>query len=142
MGRIMLLLSAVVLVCSCAKKPAYPEAPFSQGGVRIELGALPENKPVFYTFYAHGKGINYFVVRLHDGVESYFDACVKCYPQERGYLFDGDRIACRACDVRYPLVNLKDGIGSCYPIKLPGRVDGGFYFIGENDLTSGVKYFR
>lgn len=141
MGKIMLVLTAVVLVFSCSRKPVYPEAPFSQGSVRIELGMLAEKKPVFYTFYARKKGINYVVVKLHDGVESYFDACVKCYPKKIGYLFDGDRLTCRACDVRYPLENLKEGIGSCYPIRLPGRVEAGFYLIDENDLMAGDRYF-
>ena len=141
MRKMMLVLAAVVLVLSCSRKPVYPEAPVYQGSVRIDLGMLAEKKPVFYTFYAKKKGINYIVVKLHDGVESYFDACVKCYPKKIGYMFDGDRLICRTCDVRYPLENLKEGIGSCYPIKLPGRVEAGFYLIDENDLMAGDTYF-
>jgi uncharacterized membrane protein len=134
-------LAVVMLLLSCAKKEVYPEAPSYGGGVRIEFGLLPEGKPVFFTFYSRGKGINYFVIRMHGQVESYFDACAKCYPRKRGYAFDGDRLDCRACDVRYPLDKLKDGIGSCYPIKLAGRVEGGFYLVDEGALADGAKYF-
>ena len=141
MGKKALALTIVFLLFSCAKKPVYTEAPFYKGGVRIELRTIRENKPVFYTFYHNKKGINYFVVKLPEGVQSYFDACVKCNPKKTGYRPEGDRLSCRACDIRYPLNNLKDGIGSCYPIKLPGRVEEGSYIIEVNDLMAGDKYF-
>ncbi len=137
----MLVLSVVVLVFSCSRKPVYPEAPFSQGRVRIDLNTLPMEKPVFFTFHLHKKEINYFVVKLNGSVESYFDACVKCYPKQLGYRSERGGLTCRACDVRYPLDKLKDGIGSCYPIKLAGRVEEGVYFIDANDLAAGEKYF-
>jgi uncharacterized membrane protein len=140
--RITVLVLAVgVLFFSCAKKEVYPEAPSHGGGVRIAFGMLPEGKPVFFTFYVREKGINYFVIRMRDHVESYFDACIKCYPRKRGYAYDGDRLICRACDVRYPLDKLKDGIGSCYPIKLAGKVEAGFYLIDADALRDGDKYF-
>jgi uncharacterized membrane protein len=142
MGRTALALAVVMLVFACARKEVYPEAPLHGGGIRIELGMLPEGKPVFFTFYSQEKGINYFVIRMHDHVELYFDACAKCYPRKRGYACDGDRLYCRACDVRYSLDKLKDGFGSCYPIKLAGRVEGGFYLIDAGALTDGAKYFR
>ena len=131
-----------MLLFSCAKKEGYPEAPSYGGGVKIAVGTLPEGKPVFFTFYSQEKRIDYFVMRMHDHVESYFDACIKCYPRKRGYTCDGDRLTCRDCDVRYPLDKLKDGIGSCYPIKLAGRVEAGFYLIDAEVLRDGDRYFR
>ena len=141
MRRTVLALAVVMLLFACAKKEAYPEAAYYGSGVRIKLDMLPEGKPVFFTFYSQEKGINYFVIRMHDHVESYFDACAKCYPGKRGYAYDGDKLICRVCDVRYPLDKLKDGIGSCYPIKLAGKVEAGFYLIDADALRDGDKYF-
>lgn len=141
MRRTVLALAVIVLLSACARQEVYPVADSYGSGVRIELGMLPEGKPVFFTFYAQAKAINYFVIRTHHHVESYFDACAKCYPRKRGYGFDGGRLYCRACDVRYPLDKLKDGFGSCYPIRLAGKVEGGFYNIDAGALEAGAGYF-
>lgn len=135
------VVASAVLLFSCTRKPVYPEASSNPSGVVISLGSLQERKPVFYTFFEGKKGINYFVVKLNNSVESYFDACAKCYPKTLGYRFEGDRLSCRACDIKYPLENLKDGMGSCYPIKLPGKMETGFYFINKKDILAGGKYF-
>jgi uncharacterized membrane protein len=141
MKRIVLALSVFIFICACAKKPAYPEARFDGEDVRIVLNELPEKAPVFFTFHAENKGINYFVVKVDGSVQSYFDACAKCYPKKSGYRLDGGRVVCRACDVRYDIEDLKDGIGSCYPIKLPGRLDGETYVISRRDLVAGGRFF-
>ncbi len=130
-----------VLLLSCARKPVYPVAHADSSGVRISLEELSDGRPVFHTFYNGSRGINYFVVRLGESVESYFDACGKCYPKRLGYRFEGGRLSCRTCDIKYPLDNLKDGIGSCYPIKLPGRIESGFYLIDKKEILAGAKYF-
>ena len=131
-----------LLFCSCAKKPVYPEAPSDGSAVRIALDQLSLKRPFFHTFYTQDKkGINYFVLRLDDSVESYFDACGKCYTKKLGYRQDGEGVFCRACDVSYSVHDLKDGIGSCYPIKLRGRVEGEYYAIETKDLLRGGKYF-
>jgi len=131
-----------LVLCSCARKPVYPVAPFERGSVRIELSALSEKKPVFYTFReGKEKGINFFVLKLNGEVQSYFDACAKCYPKKKGYRQAGDRLDCRACDVTYSVYDLKEGIGSCYPIRLKGRIEAGSYVIDREDLLQGGKYF-
>ncbi|MGE5300844.1 MAG: Fe-S-containing protein [Acidobacteriota bacterium] len=141
MKKIALALSVVIFIYACAKKPAYPEARFDGADVRIVLNELKEKTPVFFTFHEGDKGINYFVVKVNGSVESYFDACAKCYPQKAGYRLEGGRVACRTCDVHYGLEDLKDGIGSCYPIELPGRLDGETYVISRKDLLAGGRYF-
>jgi uncharacterized membrane protein len=142
MPGLLAVLGLLLLFSSCSKKPVYTGALFDGNRVRIELKSLPEKKAVFYTFhYGDNKGINYFVIKLNGEVQSYFDACVKCYPKRLGYRPHNDRLFCRACDVDYSVHDLKDGIGSCYPIKLNGTVDGGFYLIDKKDLLQGLKYF-
>jgi len=135
-------LIALLLLCSCSGKPVYPAAPFEHGSVRIGLAALPEKKPVFYAFRDSDRArINYFVLKLNGEVQSYFDACAKCYPKKKGYRPSNDRLDCRACDVTYSVHDLKDGIGSCYPIRLKGRIEAGQYVINRDDLLQGEKYF-
>jgi uncharacterized membrane protein len=131
----------VLLFCSCSKMPVYPQAPFEGTSVRIALKELQEKKPVFYTFHEEKNSINYFVVKLDGYYQSYFDACAKCYRRKNGYRPLGDRIVCRACDVNYSVYDLKEGIGSCYPIKLEGRVEGDVYVIDRKAILEGKKYF-
>ena len=123
------------------KKPVYPEAPLDGNSVRIDLADVPEQKPVFFTFSANTRRINFFLFKATGNVESYFDACGKCYPRKLGFRCEGERVLCRACDVSYHLDDLKDGIGSCYPIKLKGRIEGNTFVIDKQDILKGDKYF-
>lgn len=142
MNKIFMTLSILpFFFCSCSKMPVYPPAPSNGSGVRIALGELLEKRPVFYTLHEGRKSINYFVVKLDGSYQSYFDACAKCYKNGLGYRPAGDRIVCRACDVSYSVYDLKEGIGSCYPIKLEGRVEGGVYVIDKKAILAGGKYF-
>ncbi|HSB31888.1 MAG TPA: Fe-S-containing protein [Candidatus Sulfobium mesophilum] len=126
---------------SCSKMPVYPQAPFDGVGVRVALKELQEKEPVFYTFFDGKNSINYFVLKLDGSYQSYFDACAKCYHKKMGYRLAGNRVVCRACDVNYSLHDLKEGIGSCYPIRLEGRVDGDVYVIDRKAILGGGKYF-
>ena len=141
MKQICFVLGMILLFSSCSKKPVYPGAPFDGNSVRIELARIPEQKPVFFTFYANKKGINFFLIKTNGNVESYFDACGKCYPRKLGFRLERNRVVCRTCDVSYNLDDLKDGIGSCYPIKLKGRVEGNTFVIDKQDILKGDKFF-
>ena len=141
MKRISVLLSLVLLFSACSKKPVYPEAPFDGNSIRIELAVIPEKRPVFFTFTADNRKINFFLLRRNGNIESYFDACGKCYPRKLGFRLEHDRVVCRACDVSYRLDDLKEGIGSCYPIKLEGRVEGKTFVIDRNDILKGKNFF-
>ncbi|MDA8077831.1 MAG: Fe-S-containing protein [Nitrospiraceae bacterium] len=140
----LLLIAACIgaALSACGRTPAYPEAPSDRASVRIPLGELKEGGPVFHTFYAEGrKGINYFVLKEGDAVSSYFDACARCYPRKLGYRRERGRVVCRTCDVGYERHDLKDGVGSCYPISLAGSVDGVVYVIRIEDILKGGRYF-
>ncbi len=132
---------ACALLLSCSQRPVYPAVPFDGKEARVPLAGIETNRPVFHTISLDGKQINYFVVKTKDGVSSYFDACAKCYPRRLGYKPDGDHVVCRACGVRYSSGDLKEGIGSCYPIRLAGRVDGIFYVIDRKAFEAGERYF-
>lgn len=142
MNKVVMILGLLAFFfCCCSKMPVYPEAPFDGIVVKIPLRELPEKKPVFYTFRAEKNSINYFVVKLDGSCQSYFDACGQCYRKKSGYRPVGDRIVCRACGVNYSVYDLKEGIGSCYPIKLEGRVKGDVCEIAGKAILEGKKYF-
>ena len=141
MKRLSILLGIILLLSACSKKPVYPEAPFDGNGIRIDLSSLPEKKPMFFTFFSDKLGINYFLLKRNGNIESYFDACGKCFPRRLGFRHAEDHVVCRACDVSYRLDDLKDGIGSCYPIKLKGRVEGKIFVIDKKDVLEGERFF-
>ena len=135
------MIGIILLLSACSKKPVYPEAPFDGSSIMIELAALTENEPAFFTFFSNNLGINFFLLKRNGNIESYFDACGKCYPRKLGFRLADDRVVCRACDVSYRLDDLKDGIGSCYPIKLKGRVEGKIFVIDRKDILEGKRFF-
>jgi uncharacterized membrane protein len=139
MRRASILLIIALLLGACAEKPPYPEAPVS--GEVIRLG-IPENQgPVFYSFSHGGKRIDFFLVKVGGRVESYFDACRKCYPKKLGYRPDGEKVLCRACGMRFGLDELRGGMGSCHPIALTGRLLGDAYVIDKEEIIKGAAYF-
>lgn len=123
----------------CAEKPSYPEAPVSGELIRLDI---PDSRgPVFYSYTHEGRRIDFFLVKVNGSVESYLDACKKCYPKKLGYRPDGGEILCRACGLRFPLNKLREGVGSCQPIALKGRLAGDSYVIEKKDIISGAAYF-
>jgi len=137
----VILLLPILMLTSCAKKPIYPEAPVSGEAIMIDIKTLKETPPVFYSFRYKDKRIDFFVVKVNDEVQSYFDACAKCYPEKLGYRHDKQYIVCKKCDVRYSIESLKIGIGSCYPIILKGKTEGDKYIIDKKSVIEGEKYF-
>jgi uncharacterized membrane protein len=85
--------------------------------------------------------VNFFVVKSGTVSRHIFDTCANCYPKRLGYTIEGECVRCRACDVRYSMEDLKEGIGSCYPIKLKGRVEEEFYVISGKELLKAKNIF-
>lgn len=141
MRQIYFLIGLVLIFSACSKKPVYPEAPFDGSSIRIEQADVPDKKPLFFTFTVNTRRINFFLLKINGDIESYFDACSKCFPKKMGFRHENNRIICRACNVGYNLDDLKEGIGSCYPIKLNSRVEGTTYVIDRKDILVGEKYF-
>jgi len=141
MKFIRLLLCLFLLFSACAKKPVYTEAPSDGTSIRIALADIPEKTPRFFTYTAGTRKINFFLCRRNGDIESYFDACGKCYTRKLGFRLEKGRVICRACDVSYDLDDLKEGIGSCYPIKLKGRVEGDTFVIDKKEVLKGGKFF-
>ncbi len=131
-----------MLVSSCSSKSAlYPEAEREGSNLIIHVDALVPESPQFFTYRYRGKRINFFVVKMNDKVHSFFDACRICYYRKLGYRFESDRLICNACNVGYPLSEVERGFGSCFPIRLRGRLDGNNYIISTGDLEKMANKF-
>jgi len=124
---------------SCAKKEQYPIVAQSDGNIKINVSDLKEGMPRFLSYKEKNKTINFIVIRTGGKVSSYFDACLKCYKKKQGYKYDDGWLLCKACGIRYPIGSL-EGIGSCYPIPLEGKLEGNLYIIKLETLLSGLKY--
>lgn len=141
MRLISLSILSILLLASCAKKPAYPDAPVSGETITIDIKTLKEEAPVFYSLRYKGKRIDFFVVKMKGEVQSYFDACAKCYTGKLGYRADKQYVICKKCDIRYSIESLKTGFGSCYPIALRGKAEGNRYRIDKKSVIEGEKLF-
>jgi uncharacterized membrane protein len=131
----------VLLVSSCTKSTPFSKLPFDGHSVKISLTAIKEDQPQFYSVEIDEKEVSFFVVMINGEVQSYFDACAKCYPRKLGYSPDGGDVSCRACNTKYPLDKLKEGIGSCHPIRLEGVEKDKTYIISREALLKGIGFF-
>lgn len=130
--RLLVLVSIVVsvlLLSSCSRRQIYPPAPQSGPNIVIDTTGLPPGVPKFYTYHFQGKNINYFVLNLQGRISSFLDACASCYSYKQGYRCDDGSIVCRYCDMKFSVYKLEQGLGSCFPIKIEGRMENGKYLI-------------
>jgi uncharacterized membrane protein len=144
MARLAIVLSllfSATWFIGCSRQPAYPSPPMAGGNVVIEIAALQADAPAFFTYHYQGKKINFFVFKDHEKILSFLDACAGCYPHKRGYRYDDGAVICRYCSQKFPVSKLEKGLGSCYPIRLGGRMENGKYLIPLFALESAVNQF-
>ncbi|MEJ2697077.1 MAG: Fe-S-containing protein [Candidatus Sulfobium sp.] len=138
-----LIIPAVLatLLLSCSKSIPYHDLPFDGQSVSIDITGVRENQPEFYSVVVDGKKLSFFIVRINGEIQSYFNACARCYPRKLGFNPDGGDMRCRSCNAKYPLDELKEGIGSCCPIRLKGIEKKNTYVIARESLLKGIKFF-
>jgi uncharacterized membrane protein len=132
---------AILFLFSCSGRPTYPEPPLRGADVVIAARELLQGNPSFFTFPYHGKTITFFVIKKGDRILSFLDACAKCYPSKLGYRPEGQHIVCRKCGTRYSVADIENGFGSCFPIKIEGRVQDGEYHIPVSLLEKEADKF-
>ncbi len=128
-------------VAACTRQPLYPEAVRKGTVVSVDITALQECVPHFYSYHSLGHTVNFFIIKIDGRVLSFLDACMKCHPKKRGFRFDSGSVICRACDERFPVSEIEKGFGSCYPIKLEGQVYGREYQIPAPVLEEMAKRY-
>jgi len=131
----------LMLLWACSRLPTYDPPEVKGQYVLVSLKDLPLHSPKFYTYSTGHKSINFFVVKTEHSVEAYLDACIKCYPHKKGFRVEGFFIVCRYCGSRYPMDNLKRGLGTCYPIPLKAQRKGDFLYIEISTLKDAERYF-
>jgi uncharacterized membrane protein len=143
MRRIVLLMlfSALSLGPGCSRQPSYPPAAQSSTNIVIDAASLETDVPKFFTYHYQGRNISYFVLRIQGKVISFLDACVSCYPHKKGYQHDPGHVTCRACGMKFSIYQLEKGLGSCYPIKIEGRMENGNYVIPVATLEAAADKF-
>jgi len=142
-GRLFAVVLLLFCFLSCSRQPVYP-GPFLAGqDIIIDSAALQEGIPRFFSYSYQGRYINFFVVKTEDRILSFLDACLKCYPKKLGFRHEGASVFCRACNEHYPVSEIEKGFGSCYPVKIEGKTEGGKYVLKAAKLeTNGEKFFR
>ncbi len=138
-----LLVSLVVFSAfsSCTRQPVYPEPPKRGPEVVIDAPALRPEIPDFFSYQYRDKRINFFVLKIDDRVLSFLDACMSCYPQKLGYKFTDGRLTCRACSMEYSVFQIEKGLGSCFPIRIEGRLQNGEYRISRSMIELAADRF-
>lgn len=137
----LLLSFSVSMFAACSRQPSYPPPPLQGSDVAIDIAGLKPDVPAFYTYHYQGKKINFFVCRVGGKVFSFLDACASCYTQKRGYRYDEGKVVCRDCNMKFSMYQLEKGLGSCYPIKIEGRVENGKYLVPVSTLEGAADKF-
>lgn len=135
------IVAAVFMHPGCSKAPSYPTPPIKEEGMIINVGSLNDADSSFFSVEMDGTTVRFFVLKISNNVEAYFDACQKCYRDTVGYRTEGASVVCRSCGVTYPLDQLKEGIGSCRPVPVPGILRGNRFIIPLDELRKGTQYF-
>ena len=141
MRFIFLILVSASLLSSCSDRSSFKQISLDGPRAEVDTKNLINNQPEFYSVNIGGRSVSFFVVMINGEAQAYFNACTTCAPRKLGFRFKDGGVICRTCNVSYPVDTLKDGIGSCYPIKLNGTRENDKYVIKKEDLMAGLKYF-
>ncbi|MGO9377031.1 MAG: Fe-S-containing protein [Dissulfurispiraceae bacterium] len=126
-GRYISLL-CIILLTACSEHTPYSKAPVSGDEVSIDALSLKPDIPRFYTYNFGNKHINFFVIKIDNEVLSFFDACLSC-KSRLGFTFSKGHFTCKECGTEFSVSEVKNGIGTCYPIRIPGKLRDGKYYI-------------
>jgi uncharacterized membrane protein len=141
MRPFIIVVCLVCILCSCSNSPLFFQAPFDGYTSEIDVSSLKPRQPQFYSLSVDGKKISFFIVKVNEEIQSYFNACRECHPEKRGFRFEEGYVKCRSCNERWPLDSLRYGIGNCYPIPLKGVLRGKKYVITRQALLEGTTFF-
>ncbi len=131
----------ILTALSCNRQPSYPPAPRNGSNIEIDIATLEPDIPRFHTYLFKGKKISYLVLKIDNKVNSFFDACASCYPHKMGYSYSNGYVTCRYCNLKFSVYKLEKGLGSCYPIKLEGKMVKGKYLIPVKTLEEAADMF-
>ncbi len=89
-----------------------------------------------------GVTIRYFIIRSSDGViRAAFDACVVCWPENKGYSQKGNFMVCKNCGKQFSSARINEVSGGCNPAPLQRKVENGNVILQVSDILQGKRYF-
>jgi uncharacterized membrane protein len=141
MRNSLFFLAVAIIFCGCSREHTHEQAPYDGATVQIEVRLLKEGVPVFYSFQDGKESVHFFVLKVKNEIQSYFDACKECYQNKLRFRYEEGKLICNSCNVGYPIYKLKDGLSGCYPIKMEGSLHDGIYEINKESILKGKKYF-
>ncbi|MDM8525652.1 DUF2318 domain-containing protein [Desulfococcaceae bacterium HSG8] len=111
---------------------SFPVSDFSDGKARYFVYKSPQDQK-----------FRFFIVKSADGlVRAAFDACDVCFPGKKGYVQQGDQMVCVKCGLKFRTDRINEVKGGCNPAPLNRAVSDGYVVITEQDVLSGLKYFK
>ena len=132
-------LAAGLLFSACRDRPWHSHVAVHEGRVAVDTAMLAEGTPVFFSTEVEGRKVDFFLVKTGGEIGSYLDACKKCYRHGKGYRAGSGYVECGYCSVKYPVSELSSGMGSCVPIHLGGRMEGGLWVILPEDIKTAAS---
>jgi len=110
----------------------FPESAFGDGKARHYL-------------YKHSpsESVRFFVVKSTDGVvRAAFDACDVCFRSKKGYAQQGNEMVCINCGMRFRTDKINEVKGGCNPAPLNRAMKDGKVIITQQDVLSGLHFFK
>jgi hypothetical protein len=125
----LLVISVVIALTACSKKEDFIIISNAEKGISFKIAGMVEKKPVFYKAEFKDSEFEFFVIKINGEVRTFLNRCRKCYGSGLGFSFDETHVRCLACNEKFPIEEIVDGVGSCYPIPLKSSVQGDTIYI-------------
>jgi len=123
--------------------PALQVSPVN-GAFEFPLAQFGDGKIKHFEYkHAPNQAVRFFIVRSADGIfRAALDACEVCYRAKKGYVQDGDNVVCINCGLKFRTDKISQARGGCNPVPLKIKVQNGKILVNQNDVLSGLRYFR
>ena len=106
--------------------------------ISIPLDKISDGQAHYFTTQSEkGVGVQFFVVKSHDGViRAAVDACDVCYRAGKGYVQEGNVMVCTNCGMRFATDRINEVKGGCNPAPLTRTIEGGNLVISMVDINA------
>jgi uncharacterized membrane protein len=113
------------------------------GVVTVPTAKVSDGTAHYFRLEEAGKEIKFFLIKGKDGaIHTAFDACDVCYKAKLGYVQEGDKMVCKKCSQKFPVVEIgAQSEGGCNPSYLPAKADATSVRINLADLKAGARFF-
>lgn len=141
---LMLMLATVPGVLAWNFSVPAQEVKPANGVFAFPATAFQDGKAIYFQFSPSAdQKIRFFVVKSTDGIiRAAFDACDVCWRSKKGYVQQGNDMVCVNCGLKFRTDKVNVVTGGCNPAALNRTVQGGNIIITQQDVMSGLRFFR